>query len=139
MPRCRVVVPDIVRLPLSDGDWIDVQRELNAGDYVDYLTAMADRQPFSKILAYVIAWSFVGQDGHPLTAAGPDGSAQPYSPDLPLNVRRDLIRSLDKGTPREILAVIDRHEAAQDLAADAKKKTLATAPTSSPPSASAAP
>lgn len=129
MPRCRVVTPQIVRLPLSDGDWIDIQQELNAGDYFDFLTAMADRKPFSKILAYLIGWSLVGLDGQPL----------PYSLDLPENVRRDTVRSLDKGTTRELIATLDRHEAAQDEARDAKKKTPAIAPTSLPTSTSAAP
>lgn len=139
MPRCRVVMPDVVRLPLSDGDWIDVQRELNAGDYYDFLTAWAAREPFAKILAYVLGWSFIGPDGQPLTVAGPDGTAQPYSLDVPANTRRDLIRSLDKETTKELLATLDRHEAAQDAIRIAKKKTPTTAPTSSPPSESVAP
>jgi hypothetical protein len=32
MARCRFVQPDVVRLPLSDGDFIDVKRELSAGE-----------------------------------------------------------------------------------------------------------
>jgi hypothetical protein len=117
MGRCRVVQPELVRLRLSGDDYIDVQKELNAGDYFDLLVAMADRKPFAKILAYLVGWSLVGLDEQPL----------PYSLELPENVRRDTIRSLDKGTYSELSSVINRHERAEEAAADAKKKTPAPA------------
>jgi len=112
MGRCRVVVPETVRLPLSDGDFVDVKQELNAGEYVDLLTALAQRQPFSKAVAYVVGWSLVGLDDKPL----------PYDLELPETVRRDTLRSLDKATMRELTAVLDRHEAAEEAAREAKKK-----------------
>jgi len=118
MGRCRVVQPELVRLPLSGGDYIDVQKELNAGDYFDLLVAMADRKPFAKILAYLIGWSLTGLDEKPL----------PYSLDLPENVRRDIIRSLDKATYSELSAIINKHERVEDAAADVKKKTPAPEP-----------
>jgi hypothetical protein len=118
MGTCRVVQPAIVRLLLSGGDYIDVQKELNAGDYHDLLVAMADRTPFAKILAYLIGWSLVGLDGHPL----------PYSLELPERERRDTVRSLNKATYRELAAVLDRHEKAEEAALDAKKKTPVAAP-----------
>jgi hypothetical protein len=117
MGRSRVVTPEIVRLPLSDGEWIDVKKELNAGEYVDMLAAMAERQSFFKILAYVTGWSLVAPDGQPL----------PYDVELPENVRRDTVRAQDKGTFREIVAGLDRHEAAVEAA---KKKTPAIEPAS---------
>jgi hypothetical protein len=120
MGTCRVVQPAIVRLPLSAGDFIDVQKELNAGDYYDLLVAMADRKPFAKILAYLIGWSLVGLDGQPL----------PYSLELPETARRDTVRSLNKATYRELSAVLDRHEQAEEKAFDAKKKTKAVEPVS---------
>jgi hypothetical protein len=126
MSRSRIVVPSVVRLPLSDGDTLDVKKELNAGEYFDYLTAMAERQPFAKILAYAIGWSFVALDGTLL----------PYSVDLPETERRDLVRSLDTDTMHELLAVIDRHEAALDAARLAKKKAPSGGPESSAPSTS---
>lgn len=113
MPRCRVVSPEVIRLPLSDGDWIDVKQELNAGEYSDYLTAMVARQPFSKILTYVVAWSFVGLDGKPL----------PWDLDGAEQLRRDAVRGLDKGTLRELTAVLDKHEAAEEAAIAKKNKT----------------
>ena len=120
MGICRVVQPAIVRLPLSGGDYIDAQKELNAGDYYDLLIAMANRKSFAKILAYLIGWSLVGLDGQPL----------PYSLDLPEHERRDTVRSLNKATYRELAAVIDRHEKAEEAALDAKKKTQVAEPVS---------
>jgi hypothetical protein len=102
-----------VRLPLSGGDYIDVQKELNAGDYFDLLVALEDRKPFAKVLAYLIGWSLTGLDDKPL----------PYSLDLPENVRRDTVRSLDKATYIELSTIIKKHERAEEAAADVKKKT----------------
>jgi hypothetical protein len=111
MGRSRVVVPEVVRLALTEGDFLDVKRDLNAGEYFDLIIAMAERRKFAKILAYVVGWSFVGQDDHPI----------PYDVDDPETTRRDTIGALDKATLRELIAAIDKHEAAQD-AALAKKK-----------------
>src|SRR5580765_3482038 len=102
MGRCRVVAPEIVRLPLSDGDYLDVNRELNAGQYLDLLSALVERKPWAKAIAYIVAWSLVGLDDKPL----------PYDVDAPEEDRRATLRALDKGTLREITAVLDRHEAA---------------------------
>lgn len=113
MGRSRVVVPEVVRLALTEGDFLDVKRDLNAGEYFDLLTAMADRQKFAKILAYVLGWSFLGPDDRPL----------PYSVDDPEQARRDTISALDKATLRELIAAIDKHEAAQDAALAKKKAT----------------
>jgi hypothetical protein len=112
----------MVRLPLSGGDFVDVKRELNAGEYFDLLVAQADRQSYAKILAYVIGWSFVGADDKPV----------PYSLDMPETARRDTVRSLDKDTSRELLAALDKHEQAVDAARTKKKDTPAIALVSSP-------
>lgn len=113
MGRSRVVVPDVVRVFVSDGDYVDLKRDLNAGEYFDLLTAMADRQKFAKILAYLVGWSFVGEDDRPI----------PYDLDDPANARRDTIGALDKPTLRELITTIDTHEAAQEQAL-AKKKAV---------------
>jgi hypothetical protein len=129
MGSCRVVRPETVRLSLSDGDWIDVIKELNAGEYLDLITATAERKPFAKILTYLIGWSLVGFEGQPL----------PYSLQLPETERRDLVRSLNKATLRELVAVLNRHEAAEEEALEKKRTTTTGAPASSAPSTSAAP
>ena len=100
MARCRVVQPETVRLSLSDGDFLDVKKELNAGEYFDLLNDMVARVPFSHILHYVVGWSLIGLDGKPL----------PYTVDLPATVRRDTVWVLDKGTTREMIAALNRHE-----------------------------
>jgi hypothetical protein len=112
MGICRVVQPAIVRLPISAGDYLDVQQELNAGDYRDMILALSEHQAFAKVLAYLLGWSFVGPDGQPL----------PYGLELPLEVRRETVRSLDTDTARELVAAIDRHEAASDAAREEKKR-----------------
>jgi len=133
MPRCRVVVPETVRLPLSDGDFLDVWKELNAGQYLDFIVAMTDRRPFAKVQAYVLAWSFVGVDGTPV----------PWDPDTDAATRLGTLRSLDKGTMREMIAALDRHEAAEEAALAEKKRTPPVAPastgTSTSPDAAAGP
>jgi hypothetical protein len=111
-----VVRPGTIRLPLSGGDWIEVKRELNAGEYFDMLVAQSERQPFAKILTYVVAWSMLGLDDQVV----------PWSPELPDVERRAHLRSLDKATIRELIAVVDRHEGDEEAALDAKKN----APTS---------
>jgi len=129
MGRCRIVTPETVRLPLSDGDFLDVQRELNAGDYVDLLTALTERKPFAKVIAYVLGWSLCALADTPI----------PYDTDMSEDDRRATIRNLDKATLREIVAALDRHEAAVDADREAKKKTPPTEPASSTTSGSVAP
>lgn len=118
MSRCRVVAPEIVRLSLSDGDYLDVHKELNAGQYVELLGALVERKPFSKAIAYIVGWSLVGLDGGPL----------PWDLDMPEEMRRSTFGALDKATMREIAAVLDKHEATEEAALDAKKKTPASVP-----------
>lgn len=127
MGRCRVVTPDQVRLPLSEGDWIEVKRELNAGEYYDQLVATSERRAFAKPIAYLLRWSLIDIDGTSL----------PYSADDPEEQRRGTIRSLDQDTIRELIAVIDRHEQAQDAARAAKKNAPDTSSESKLTSASA--
>lgn len=123
MGRCRVVQPKIERLSLSDGDYIDVEKELNAGQYLELLRNLADRKLFSKALAYLVGWSFTGLDGQPI----------PYDLDMPEEVRRATIGALDKATLREMSAAIDKHEAAEEAALDGKKKTPTPALVSAAP------
>lgn len=123
MSRCRVVQPEVVRLSLSEGDYLDVQQELNAGQYVELLGALMDRKPFAKAIAYLVGWSLIGLNGQPL----------PYDVDLPEETRRATLGALDKATMREISAALDKHEAAEQTAVEAKKKTIGSGPASSPP------
>jgi hypothetical protein len=118
MGRCRVVRPEIARLQLSEGEYLDVHKELNAGQYVEMLGALMEHKPFAKAIAYLVGWSLLGLDDQPL----------PYDLDLPEDVRRATIGHLDKATLREITAALDKHEAAEDAALNAKKKTPVSEP-----------
>jgi len=60
MGRCRIVTPESVRLPLSDGDFLTVKKELNAGEYHALVTEGAAGKPFAVVIAYLVGWSLVG-------------------------------------------------------------------------------
>jgi hypothetical protein len=51
---------------------------------------------------------------------------------MPEADRRSTIGALDKGSLREITAALDKHEATEEQALAAKKKTPNSAPESSP-------
>lgn len=114
MSRCRIVQPEVVRLSLTDGDYIDIKKTLNAGEYRDLIVGMAKPSHFgeaatvdrekvgiTKILQYLLGWSLVGLEDKPL----------PYSPDLPEAARIATLRALDVMTFVEIEQAIDAHEA----------------------------
>ena len=128
MGRYRFVDPEEVRLPLSEGDYIDVKKTLNAGEYRKLLydqfkdtdgdKVIVDHAKIgiSKVLAYVLGWSFVGKSGQP----------EPYNLEQPEEIRRALIDNLDQETYRELLTAITAHEDAQERALAAKKNAPAT-------------
>jgi len=123
MGRNRIAKPDIERLPISDGDFIDVKKRLNHGEHEDYMALIFPYQTpgepvrmdtkqvrTSKVLAYLIGWSLT-QDGTPI----------PYSVDMPEQARIDTLRNLDRETFTEIHKAIDAHENKGDAAASARK------------------
>lgn len=110
MSRYRFVDPQSVRLSLSDGDWIEIKRELNAGEqrkvfaqqvkdyHADTGRPMLDPEQVgrSRVGGYLLAWSFTDRSGKPIPIT--DGA----------------IDNLDQPTYREIVKAIDDHEAAID-------------------------
>jgi hypothetical protein len=110
MGRCRVASAEIVRLPLSDGDFLTVKKELNAGEGLD-LEAEPLPRTLAVILAYVVGWSFVGPGGAPI----------PYSPMQSFDERRDTLRSLDTATMDEIVEALAPHVRANRRAIEEKK------------------
>lgn len=105
--RCRFVQPKIVRLPLTDGQWIDVKRELSYGEQTDMFASM--RKQFgagtvpvldatqigrARMGAYLLAWSLVDAEGTPV----------PVSP--------AAINNLDVETAREITDALETHDEA---------------------------
>ena len=123
--RNRFVQPRTVRLPLSDGDWIDVKAELNAGEQRRIFTGLvktmqAGEKPElnpeqvgkTKILEYVVDWSL--RDGD---------KAVPFSP--------AALDNVDPDTYSEIMAAVDAHDEAADKAR-AERKNGSGTPTTSP-------
>lgn len=117
MGRNRFVVPNVVRLPLSDGDWIEVKERLTVGEarratqsFVGSITSEGARTPntaelgLGQVLAYLVDWSF--RDAN----------------DKPVSVSFDAIKALDIEAFREIDDALDAHITRVD-AEDAKKKT----------------
>ena len=101
--------PEIVRLPLSDGQWIDVKRELTAKEARHFMAAQVkeyhagtgrpvldpEKVGRTKISAYLLAWS------------------------LPVPLSEDAIDNLRPARYRELRDAIDAHEEAVE-AADSK-------------------
>lgn len=111
MGRCRFVPPEVVRLELSDGDWLDVKKRLTAGETRRVFTRLVKTYTAgdkinldpelvgkTKILEYVIGWSFVDRSG----------IVVPFS--------ESAIDSLDEDTYREIGEAIEQHEDGQTKA-----------------------
>lgn len=112
MGRDRKVDPDITRLYISDGDYIDVKKRLNHGEYDDHFARICPFQTpgepmrmetrqirTSKVLAYLVGWSLTHK-GKPIL----------YSPDMPENARVAELNDLDRETFAEIHKAIDAHE-----------------------------
>lgn len=117
MSRNRFVSPESVRLDISDGDWIEVKRQLTYQEEQELIgSVIASMRPgkelklesgpdyaraqIERLALWLLDWSFR------------DGS------DRPVPVNRDAIGVLDPDTAREIDAALDRHLGAM---AEAKK------------------
>lgn len=120
----RFVKPDVVRIPVSEGDWIEIKRELTYGEQ-QRLAGMAlvnvqpgaggegalgidvERHALGKLQLWLTDWSF--RDEH----------------DKPVRLTRDAIAALNQETAEELLTAIDRH--AEELEREKKAKTGAGA------------
>jgi hypothetical protein len=120
--RNPFVKPETVRLSLSDGDWMDVKKRLTAGEYRERLArewhqseetgrmSLDMRQTgVALIAAYALDWSFVDEKGQPV----------PFS--------EDALRAVDIDTFREVLKVVEAHDAADEAARSAEKNGSAGA------------
>jgi hypothetical protein len=131
--RERGVKPERVRLALSDGDWIDVKRELTAGEYRallysqiretdgDVMRLDPAKVGIAKLLAYLVGWSFVSCIDH---------QPIPYDVQDPQELRRSVLDDLDPDTYRELIEAVTAHETKQAAAREDQKKTLTAAPAS---------
>jgi hypothetical protein len=126
------VVPDVTRLHLKGGHWIDVKAELTYGEHEDMLGSM--RRQFGpgespqldptrigrcRMAAWIVAWSLVDNTGKPIPV-GPSGFS---------NLKMSMARA--------IRDAIDLHELAVDEASEAEKNDPDGASVSSPISPSA--
>jgi hypothetical protein len=131
MPRLRFVTPEVVRLPLSDGDWIEVKKRLSVGEsraatssFIGRFHGDGSRTPnletlgMGQTLAYLVRWSFRDANDHPVS------------------VSLDALKSLDSDTYREIEDAIEAHEArvTMEAAEQEKKVQEPSAPAASPTS-----
>lgn len=97
---------DTVRLELSDGDWIEVKRELTYGDILELQEQSStpdesndlrfNGREFSlnRILTWVVAWSFEDESG-------------------PVELTRDAIRALNADAAAEINRALNEHQEAR--------------------------
>lgn len=118
MARCPIVRPDVKRLDLTDGDFLDVKKRLNTGEYRSMVTKQyqtsgdrmsinLDQMGLSKVIAYVVGWSFVDLSG------------------APLPVNEQTIKASDPDVFREVLEAVEGHEAAMDAEREQEKNAKA--------------
>lgn len=118
----RFVKPEVVRLALSRGDYIDVKKRLSHGEREDFFATIApydlsgvpkfDRHVLrtARLMTYLVGWSLTN-----------NGTPVPMSPDLPEALRTATIRSLDTDTFDEIHAAILNHENEMDAQREMEK------------------
>ncbi len=110
--RNRFVKPKTIRLEISDGDWIEIKKELTVGErkrmFASGLKQMQtsgtgdpkfDIDPvemsFAKVREYLVGWSFEEEDNKGEVA--------------PIDLSDDAVRNLDESTFEEIETAIDEH------------------------------
>ncbi len=102
----------------ADGDWLDVKRTLNTGEYRAMITGQyrevedhyrvdLDRMGMNRVLAYVVGWSFVDTDGKPL----------PFS--------EAAIKNCDIEAFKDALDAVDAHHEAREAEAVIRKNARA--------------
>jgi hypothetical protein len=105
MPRCRFVQPKSVRLMLTEGYFIDVKKELTAGEtnevYERLTVSVTPGSPLrispkqinvARMMGYILGWNFTNIQGEPV----------PFS--------EDALNHLEWETYQEIRIALDDHE-----------------------------
>jgi hypothetical protein len=134
----RIRRPEVVRLEISQGDWLLVKKHLTAGEQRAIFRRMmregitSDRVDpvrvgWAKMVGYLLDWSIEDADGQPVVIR--DKSEEDIGAALD---------ALDVDSFREILAAIDTHEEAMAAELAAEKNGQATGSASSATSLSAA-
>lgn len=112
MGTSAIASSESVRLPLSNGDFLTVKKELNTGESLDLGDDPGNRT-LATVLAYLVGWSLVGSDGAPL----------PYSPMQSLDERRDMLRALKTSVFEEMTDALLPHIKAARRVLEEKKTT----------------
>lgn len=139
MPR-TIVMPDAVKLDLTQGDWLLVKRRLNAGErrrvYARMVQSMEPgstkldpmQVAISKAVEYLLDWgTFSDAAGKPIVIR-----------DKPPAVVESALNSLAPEDFAEIVSAIEAHEAAQDAEREREKNAQGGESGSSAPSPSVA-
>lgn len=119
--RSRFVPQDVVRLPLSGGDWIDVKKELNAGEARRVFTKLVktmhagekteldpEQVGKTKLAEYIVGWSLVDDQDRSV----------PFS--------TAALDNLDQDTYTEIMKAVDAHDEAVEKAREERKNDRGT-------------
>lgn len=126
--------PETAKLEISQGDWLLVKRHLTAGEQMQMFDWMIrengelhrSRMGLSKIVTYLLDWSFDDADDQPLVIR-----------DQPAARVEEILLALPTEEFAEVLKAITEHDAAMNEVRDREKKDRATAIASSPISPSA--
>lgn len=133
MARNRFPAPAVERLPVSEGDWIEVKRELTVGEEKD-TTLLAMREisqddgqikfrpdyqlmPFARAVIYLVGWSFHNAKG-------------PVKLEDDQKKRLAQLRALDSESWQEIDTAIAEHEEKTSAAKKSQAGTIDTATSS---------
>lgn len=122
--------PERVRVPLGEGQFIDVKKRLTVGEREDMITRMTLSMPVgepaqlnrrevrtARVLAYLLGWS-VTKHGTPV----------PWSPDMPDGERLDTLRAMAPEAFDLIAEALDTHILAMARERDEQKKMTLGAP-----------
>jgi hypothetical protein len=121
MARCPIVRPETVRVVLADGEWLELAKELTAGENRDMVASQFKDSTnsqgvsidwkqvgLSKVMAYVKDWSFVDFKGEALP------------------ITEEWLRKFDQQTFADVLDVVAAHDEAADKAIAERKNVQAT-------------
>lgn len=139
MARNRFVAPDTVRLDLSDGDFLIVRKELNAGEHRDMWVRVmkpvtlptdgrlpdlparpqvdAFRAPVAEVLAYLVEWSLVDEHGTVVSLRGKDTA-----------FIEAALNNIDLDSFAEIVAAVQAYDRACTAAREGRKANPTGAP-----------
>ena len=106
MSKNRFALLETGRLELSEGDWIEIRKELTYGDILDLQEASTapdengelrfNGREFSinRIMAWVVAWSFEDENG-------------------PVELTRDAVKALNAEAAGEINRALNEYQETQ--------------------------